>query len=210
MATLVMDCPHCPARHSSFTLHNDAKDPLGREIYLSIATCGNCGGGILIRTASRNMIRPSETHGPLKDNRLLVVEEIVPQRQKSVAPDSVPEIVAQAFEEGCDSCNDGRYTSAVAMFRRCLELALRQFSPDIEAWKLEKRIDKLATQHLITPEMRTWAHEIRLVGNDALHADEVPTKDEALDLMRFNEMLLTYLYTLPARVDARHKEKGQA
>ncbi|VTQ77931.1 Uncharacterised protein [Bordetella bronchiseptica] len=96
------------------------------------------------------------------------------------------------------------------MFRRSLEIALKQFSPDIEAWKLEKRIDKLASLHLITQDMKDWAHEIRLVGNEALHEEDVPSKKEAEDLMMFSEMLLTYLYTLPAKVRARRNEDGAA
>lgn len=89
------------------------------------------------------------------------------------------------------------------MFRRCLEIALKAHSPEIEAWKLEKRIDKLAAERKITPDMQTWAHRVRLDGNDALHEEEDFTKESATELMEFTRLLLTYMYTLPEKVKQR-------
>ncbi|CAM2147665.1 DUF4145 domain-containing protein [Pararobbsia alpina] len=89
------------------------------------------------------------------------------------------------------------------MFRRCLEIALKQHSPDVEAWKLEKRIDKLAAEGRITKDLQAWAHRVRLDGNDALHEEEEFTKESAAELMQFTELLLVYLYTLPEKIKAR-------
>jgi recombinational DNA repair protein (RecF pathway) len=62
--------------------------------------------------------------------------------------------------------------------------------------------NKLCTEGLITKEMRTWAHKIRLEGNEAVHEIDEPTKEQATELKLFTEMVLTYLYTLPAKVKA--------
>ncbi len=94
------------------------------------------------------------------------------------------------------------------MFRRALELCLKSFSPEIEAWKLQKRIDKLAENGLITADLRTWAHKIRLEGNEAVHEDEEPTREAATELQLFTEMVMTYLYTLPAKVQANLTSEG--
>ncbi len=214
MATLIMHCPHCPhcpARHSTFTIRAEVAHSQQSSHFINLATCGNCGDGILVHSKTYGTgIKPSGLAGNLLNNKFIAVLRIDPRRSNSAAPEGVPSSAAQAFEEGCESWTDGRYSSAVAMFRRSLEIALKQFSPDVDAWKLEKRIDKLAGLHLITQDMKDWAHEIRLVGNEALHEEEVPTKEEAEDLMLFNEMLLTYLYTLPAKVKARRKKEGEA
>lgn len=89
------------------------------------------------------------------------------------------------------------------MYRRCLEVALKAFSPDVEAWKLEKRIDKLAAEGRITTDLKTWAHRVRLDGNDALHEEEQFTKEAATELAEFTQLLLIYLYTLPEKIKRR-------
>jgi len=136
------------------------------------------------------------------------VTNVYPQRKKSMSPEHVPPAAARSFIEGGDCLADGRHTSAVAMFRRALELCLKSFSPEIEAWKLQKRIDKLAENGLITADLRTWAHKIRLEGNEAVHEDEEPTREAATELQLFTEMVMTYLYTLPAKVQANLTSEG--
>ncbi|OGB70444.1 MAG: hypothetical protein A2486_07170 [Burkholderiales bacterium RIFOXYC12_FULL_65_23] len=83
-----------------------------------------------------------------------------------------------------------------------MELGLKTMSPDIEVWKLEKRIDRLATEHRITPELQAWAHELRLDGNEALHGDEDATEEMTEQMHHLCWFLLTYLYTLPSQVEA--------
>lgn len=92
------------------------------------------------------------------------------------------------------------------MFRRALDVGLKQFPSEIEAWRLEKRIDKLADAGSITRDIQKWAHKIRLEGNEAVHELENPTKEQATELKLFTELLLTYLFTLPARVKANMGE----
>jgi hypothetical protein len=88
------------------------------------------------------------------------------------------------------------------MFRRAIDIGTKLFSAEVNAWKLDKRIDKLATEGLITKDLQTWAHKIRLEGNEAVHEIDEPTKEQATELQLFTELVLTYLYTLPAKVRA--------
>ncbi|RQQ19708.1 DUF4145 domain-containing protein [Burkholderia stagnalis] len=126
-----------------------------------------------------------------------------PKQNKIESPEHIPVRAARAFDEGSDCLARGNATAAAAMFRRCLELALKQHSEDIDAWKLEKRIDKLFAEGRITKDLHAWAHRIRLEGNDALHEAEEFTKETAGEMMEFTRMLLIYLYTLPERIKAR-------
>src|SRR5438067_5900698 len=69
---------------------------------------------------------------------------------------------------------------------------------------LRARIDAAAAQHLITPEMAAWAHEIRLDANDQRHADEntdLPAQADAEKVIAFATALAQFLYVLPARVE---------
>lgn len=68
---------------------------------------------------------------------------------------------------------------------------------------LYDRINKAATDHLITKEMATWAHEVRLDANDQRHADDkadLPSEADAIRVIEFAEALATFLFVLPGRV----------
>lgn len=68
---------------------------------------------------------------------------------------------------------------------------------------LYSRIDQAADKHLITAEMKTWAHEIRLDANDQRHADEgapLPNEADARKAVEFAQALAQFLFVLPARV----------
>lgn len=90
-----------------------------------------------------------------------------------------------------------------------MELALKAFSPDIEAWKIEKRIDRMAAEHRITRELQAWAHELRLDGNDAMHGDEEATEEMADQMHELCRFLLIYLYTLPLQVEGAKARRGE-
>ncbi|ONN64807.1 hypothetical protein BTM36_22155 [Herbaspirillum sp. VT-16-41] len=88
------------------------------------------------------------------------------------------------------------------MFRRTIDVGTKQFNTDIEVFRLEKRIDKLAEEGKITKDLQTWAHKIRFEGNGAIHELDEPTKEQTEELELFTELVLTYLFTLPAKVRA--------
>ncbi len=50
---------------------------------------------------------------------------------------------------------------------RCLRCR-KEYKED----SLFDRIKKASEEHILTPEMTTWAHEIRLDANDQRHSDE--------------------------------------
>jgi hypothetical protein len=68
---------------------------------------------------------------------------------------------------------------------------------------LSHRIDRAASDHLITPDIAKWAHQFRLDANDQRHADEaapLPTQQDAQRSLGFALALADVLYVIPARV----------
>ncbi len=93
------------------------------------------------------------------------------------------------------------------MSRKTVDVATKELMKD-EAAKIKDlapRIDALARAGRLTEDLRAWAHQIRLDGNDAVHGDSF-TKEQAEELLDFTELFLTYVYTLPARLAARKKQ----
>jgi len=73
----------------------------------------------------------------------------------------------------------------------------------LSSGSLYSRIEEAAKQHLITDEMKAWAHDVRLDANDQRHADpnsSLPTPDAARRVLDFVRGLGLILFVLPARV----------
>lgn len=68
---------------------------------------------------------------------------------------------------------------------------------------LYSRIEKAASEHVITQDMAIWAHEIRLDANDQRHADDIaalPSEADAKRVIDFANALAEILFVLPNRV----------
>ncbi len=76
---------------------------------------------------------------------------------------------------------------------------------------LYSRIQQAADDHLITPEMAKWAHQVRLDANEPRHADEaapLPNSSDAERSIHFAQALAMFLFTLPAKVTRGLKESS--
>ncbi len=68
---------------------------------------------------------------------------------------------------------------------------------------LYARIDKAPQDHVITPDMAKWAHQVRLDANDQRHADEgapLPSQTDAERCAQFALALAEVMFVLPSRV----------
>jgi Domain of unknown function (DUF4145) len=93
------------------------------------------------------------------------------------------------------------------MSRKTVDAATKDLMKDQakQIRDLAPRIDALATAGKLTEDLRAWAHQIRLDGNNAVHDEKPFTKEEAEELLDFTELFLTYVYTLPGRLAAKKK-----
>ena len=89
------------------------------------------------------------------------------------------------------------------MSRKIVDVSTKQLLGD-EAKKysnIQSRIDAQHQKGKLTPDLKEWAHQIRLDGNDASH-DEDFSEEDAKRLLEFAELYLIYVYTLPGRIKA--------
>jgi hypothetical protein len=74
---------------------------------------------------------------------------------------------------------------------------------NLKEGSLYARIDKALSEHLITAEMATWAHDVRLDANEQRHADDEISLQVTADAKRavdFGLALAQFLFVLPTRV----------
>jgi hypothetical protein len=210
MATYKHDCPRCGAKNSTFTVVSAVphQAPYTWSVHMICGSCSNGGVANVYGNGTRQspLNHPFELSLSDKNKTSFSVIDFYPEVKTHDVPQYLPESVAKKFREGCEII-EASPDAAVGMFRKALELGLKDLSPDIEAWKLEKRIDAMANKGLLTADLKDWAHELRLDGNDALHEAAEMTKEQAAETRELTRYVLTYLYTLPNAVKAMRGNK---
>jgi hypothetical protein len=122
--------------------------------------------------------------------------EHLPRPKKSDVPEHLPERVGHLFRQAEDALRRRNWDSAGATYRKTLDVGTRLLDRTLSG-NLGPRIDQLAANSKITPDMKAWAHQIRLDGNDAAHDEDPFTEDEAKRLHEFTRLFLLYAFTLP-------------
>lgn len=212
MAIMITTCPHCSAASMTFTLAGEyAINEMPSQRFL-FGRCGGCQYPIAARVHHRHggSWAGKDLVGDIFKLRDYHCLKIWPSFETVAAPDSVPDKVGRNFIEAAEARRRQSWNAACGMYRRTMEIALKSFAPDVEAWKLEKRIDKLASEHRITPEIQKWAHELRLDGNEALHGDGDADQNMADQMHHLTHFLLVYLYTLPADIEAVRERRANS
>jgi hypothetical protein len=171
--------------------------------HIILYICNHCGEGVVARVLCMHTGSLTSERGDISRNPNITIQAIYPETPKCDAPEYVPKNISQFYKEGFESLRRQNYNAAGMMFRKVLDIATK----DIGGTKtnLFHRIEELADKHIITPDMKEWAHEIREIGNDAAHDSGSLPHGEAEDLKNFTELLLQYIYTLPETLRLRRE-----
>jgi len=125
------------------------------------------------------------------------IEAIYPTA-KTVA-DEIPERARGYLTQALSSC---KAPSGAIMLTACAVDSMMK-DKGYKDGSLYARIDQAAKDHLITPEMALWAHEVRLDANEQRHVDEdlpLPTVTDSDKTVEFATALGQFLYVLPAMI----------
>ncbi|MBV7482504.1 DUF4145 domain-containing protein [Bordetella sp. BOR01] len=202
--TLMLNCPHCHANNAAFTLKAQSQRPNSRETWNTLFTCNTCLEAV-VATIYTNGYDPAEMDGSLRPGTPLhgcFLISLYPEPRPTNSPENCPEPVQKAFIQADEALKRKHWDSAVAMDRRALELATKTMAPEHSNLTLYKRIEELAKLHKITPDLQAWAHDLRVVGNDALHEIDGVDEKEATQAHELTRYMLLYLFTLPTMVAA--------
>lgn len=199
------DCPWCSTRGAGFDLHRPGNQ---RELTTGqwfrhelLATCVLCHRSAVATIETKHS---SLAHASMELNEGLV--GLQPSPATPSAPQHTPPNVARYFEQGLDNLARN-WDAAGTMFRKALDTGLTVKWPAIDG-SLSQRIDKVAEQGGLTEELREWAHQIRLDGNDAAHELEPIDQAQANSLSSFVEIFLLYVFTLPAMLEEARQRRG--
>jgi hypothetical protein len=218
MAVVHLKCPHCLAM-AQFRIIGYSPFPIDPQapgkLTVSLGTCcPGCYMPVAVLARSPSDIVPATRNSFLQklqniistsdrlENHGLEHVDHWPKPLEPTVPDHVPDAVTKAFLQAeRNFVVEGNEEAAGSMYRRSLEIGLSVAHPTVNG-TLAQRIKALVKSGTLTKEIGEWADSIRLIGNDAAHADTV-TRDDLKMARGFADAVLRYIFTLPEQVKMR-------
>jgi hypothetical protein len=181
---------------------------VGRGVYSIPFRCDSCGVlniGFPFAGWSRTTNR-SLTADLADEERITWFPKRV---QGSAFPD-VPEDIAGVASEAYQCHSIDALRGAVMLARTVVEAVAKD--KGITKGTLASKIGEMADQQLIRPTIRSAADEIRVIGNDMAHGDlgEPVAREDAEEILELMSAVLTEVYELPARLEARKAARRAA
>jgi hypothetical protein len=167
-------------------------------------TCGYCGAYVApnVGYLSRTTVKPvpaifvcPNCSKPTYWERGLQVPGVAFGRPVA----NVPKEVNSLYEEARACMKVNGLTAAVLACRKLLmHVAVEQGAAVGKTFV--EYVEHLATAGWLPPNGKGWVDLIRLKGNEANHEIRLMDRKDAEDLIHFSEMLLRFIYELPAKV----------
>lgn len=177
-------CPHCSVASPLLKLREffETTDQANRNARRwGIYICSSCGG-VVTAWAMQSTNR---------------VEDSFP-KTRSISGD-IPEPARAYLQQASESLHAP--AGAVMLSASAVDAMLK--TKGLTNGSLYSRINAAVEQHIITEDMATWAHDVRLDANDQRHADQnasLPTTIDAQRVLDFSMALAEILFVLPSKV----------
>jgi hypothetical protein len=203
-------CPHCIKENVAMTIRSyhlrNIRDEAIPQDVASVDvffTCNNCDGPVVVnyQTLAKQKLLPNAMIGDLGNYAKQVsIKNVWPILINRATPKYIPENVQRFLQQGFVNLKAKHYDAAGAMARKALEAALAAHDEDLKKGTLYERINKLKENGVLTESLADWAHNVRLLGNDAVHDLEPADPVDVNQALLLAEYLLIYLFTLPTEI----------
>lgn len=210
MQTLVASCPHCNAIHIALSVVSTIVESDFRGIvYLQCPHCRKPACAAIVSENPNLTLAQATKHNGSLNSHGYKISHMWPETRKPQVPDSLPEGVSRAMLQAESNFQlPGHEEAASVMYRKALELGLKSLGLDLKG-TLANRIERLSGNGQLTPQLAEWAKEIKNLGNDGAHEVDAIDREELAQLRGLTDMVLQYLFTLPAIVNARRKAEAK-
>lgn len=160
--------------------------------HYSVCLCRRCNQPFLVRQSLYGVPGEFET---------VTEEAVLYPSESKLSAEGLPENVKTAYDQAARSLHASLFEPYVLMSRKCLEAVCKILNA--KGRDLSKRLSMLHEAGHIDSRLLNWAHQIRLIGNEAAHdIDTVVTKEDARDVFDFTEAILIYVFSLTKRFES--------
>jgi len=223
MAILVTNCPHCGIGKTGFTIFGHEIWPESTKQKSSAshghlyranvsAGCPDCHRPVCatIRTKTAYSMPQQVDEIFQKASRQtisitsldFIVIDVWPAPAEPRVPAHLPATTESAFLQAERAFARGDTDAAGMMYRRALETGLKVAFPHVTG-QLYQRITELVASHDLPPALGEWAHEVRLIGNEAAHDVDSLSSDDMIATRNFVDAVLRYAISLPEEIAIR-------
>lgn len=123
-------------------------------------------------------------------------KKIYPAPEPSPTDNRIPKIIRQDILEAKLCYNVSAFNATVVMARRAIESICIDKGAD-KSKNLFQQINEIRNLGIITEELKSWATEIRFVGNDGAHPGDLVEKEDAEVILKLSEQFAQVIYVLP-------------
>ena len=109
-----------------------------------------------------------------------------------------PSIIYSIYFETLTALNNKCYSLVAAGFRMIVEAICKD--KEIKYKNLEAQINGLRKQGIISEADRNRLHSIRFMGNDSVHIEKTPTKEDLLLVLEIINGILSNLYVIEDKI----------
>lgn len=185
------------------------------EISVRHYRCGYCGNSVASNRGLRGQESPSPSMHPQEafvaictsctSPTFLMGRRQVPGARFGADVTGIDDqIVVDLYAEARECMGISAHTAVVLSCRKILMHIAVALGAD-EGKSFVEYVAYLDTEHHIPPRGRDWVDVIRKAGNTANHEIVIASKETATDVLTFVEMLLRFVYEMPARVRTRNE-----
>jgi len=122
---------------------------------------------------------------------------VYPNPLPSPTDERIPETIRQDLNEAKICLSINAYCACAVMARRAIQSAC--IDKEATKEKLSEQLQELASNAIITRDLKEWADVVRWVGNDAAHPNSGGvSKGDAEDILKLAKQFLDVIYVAPA------------
>lgn len=216
-------CAHCKGSEITFRVLfvNYIQKRWRNEVEPNYENVGLCQGCERISIGMFNGVKNGDRDSPIESGTLYgnvnefsedyvwtAFEYLVPNPSSQDIPEHLPDNVSRAFKEAEQALAHGLFSSSAANYRKAVDRAvtdtLKSAGEEVGGRSmLGQKLSLIMKSDLLPKAMTEWIRIVKDDGNFALHDEDkdFESSDQIEPMRQFSHALLTYLYTMPFRVE---------